>query len=231
MTNNNYRADRVDIVKDMKTRGCPACDHIWENVYDFFSHWVYDLATDENIQNENADELGLCPFHTWQFAAIGSPQGISRGYVKLMKHISNKLLKWSYSPADTQMNIAMLIKDDRECRICTLMRDTEIIYLKQLAKFMSFAENRRLYTKTQGLCLRHLGLLIKEISASEIVQFLLTEASKHFNECAADMENYSLKHTALQRYLLNKNEKDAYVRAVIHAVGGKLVCIQGNKDV
>ena len=85
------------------------------------------LANDEKIQSENADALGLCPFHTWQLVAIGSPQGISKGYVKLMKHISDKLLKWSFSPADTQVNITTLIKDGSDCRICTLMRDTEII--------------------------------------------------------------------------------------------------------
>jgi len=127
MTDNNSIANNNALAKDMRTRGCPACYHIWKNVFEFFSKWIYALANDENIQNENADALGLCPFHTWQLVAIGSPRGISSGYVKLVKHISDKLLKWSCSPADTQVNIATLIKDDRDCRICTLMRDTEII--------------------------------------------------------------------------------------------------------
>ena len=79
MTDNNSIANNDALAKDMRTRGCPACYHIWKNVFEFFSHWIYVLANDEKIQSENADALGLCPFHTWQLVAIGSPQGISKG--------------------------------------------------------------------------------------------------------------------------------------------------------
>ena len=230
MIDNNSIANNNDLVTDMRTRSCPACNHIWKNVFEFFSQWIYALANDEKVQTENADALGLCPFHTWQLVAIGSPQGISRGYAKLMKHIADKLQKLSCSPADTQVNIATLIKDSKDCRICTLMRDIEITYLQELVRFMYIEENRSLYAKSQGLCLRHLGLLVEKISDAEIVQFLLTEASKHFTEFAEDMESYSLKHTALQRYLLSRNEKDAYLRAVIHTSGGQNVCIQGDNE-
>lgn len=230
MTDNNSIANNDALAKDMQTRGCPACYHIWKNVFEFFSHWIYTLANDEKIQNENADALGLCPFHTWQLVAIGSPQGISKGYVKLMKHISNKLLKLSCCSGKTRENLATLIKGSRECRICCLMRDTETIYLKRFAKFMARDENRRLYATSQGLCLRHLGLLVTEISDAEIVRFLLTEAARHFVEFAEDMESYSLKHRTLQRYLLNRKEKDAYLRAVLHTVGGQnVVILSSNK--
>jgi hypothetical protein len=228
MTDNNNSSNNDVLAKDMRTRGCPACDHIWKNVYEFFSHWVYVLANDEAIQN--ADALGLCPFHTWQLLAIGSPRGISKGYVKLIKRIADKLLELSCCSGKAPENLAALIKDSRECRICTLMRDTETVYLKRLVKFMAFEENRRLYATSQGLCLRHLGFLVAEISDAEIVRFLLTEASRHFGEVAEDMENYSLKHETLQRYLLNRKEKDAYLRAAIHTASGQnIVILNSNK--
>lgn len=230
MTDNNSIANNDALTKDMRTRGCPACAHIWKNVFEFFSHWIYALANDEKIQNENADAFGLCPFHTWQLVAIGSPQGISKGYVKLMKKIADKLSSLSGHEGELQENIAALINHSKNCRICILMRDTEIVYLKQLAKFMAREENQRLYSTSQGLCLRHLGLLMTEISDAEIARFLLIEASRHFGEFAEDMENYSLKHTALQRYLFNRNEKDAYLRAVLHTCGGQNVCIQSSNE-
>jgi hypothetical protein len=218
------------LANDMKTRGCPVCDRIWGSVFEFFSQWCYALASDEKIQEENAESLGLCPFHSWQMVAMASPQGISKGYVQLLKRFADKLLQLSNRSGNRQDDLAALIKNGDDCRICSLMRKTEADYLKQLKKFISNRENRLLYSASHGLCLRHLSLLAAMVSDPEIGQFLLKEAAGRFEELAKDMENYSLKISSRQRYLLSRDEKDAYIRAIVHIAGGQNVCIQGSNE-
>jgi len=224
------KIDCDTLANDMKTRGCPVCDRIWRSVFDFFSQWCYALASDEKIQQENADSLGLCPFHSWQMVAMASPQGISKGYIPLLKLFADKLFQLSNRPENRQDDLAALIKAGDDCRICSLMRETETAYLKQLEEFISSRENRLLYSASHGLCLRHLGLLAALVSDPEIVQFLLKEAAGRFEELAKDMENYSLKISSRQRYLLSRDEKDAYIRAIVHIAGGQNVCIQGSNE-
>ena len=225
---NKIAADRL--AKDMQTRGCPVCNHIWKSVFEFFAQWNYSLANNENIQKENAASLGLCPFHSWQLVAMASPQGISKGYVQLLRRIADELLTLSNRSGNRQEDLASLIKDSRDCRICSLMRETEADYLQQLAEFITKQENRLLYSNSHGLCLRHLGLLTALVSDPEVVQFLLKEAAGYFGQLAKDMENYSLKLASRQRYLCSRDEKDAYVRAILHIAGGQNICIQGSNE-
>lgn len=224
------RIAAATLANDMKTRGCPVCNRIWESVFEFFSQWCCDLANDEKIQKENANSLGLCPFHSWQLVAVASPQGISKGYVQLLRRIADELLQLSSHSGNVQDGLAALIKDGDDCRICSLMRKTEADYLNQLTEFISKQENRLLYSASHGLCLRHLGLLTALVSDPEIVQFILKEAAGRFGQLAQDMESYSLKLSSRQRYLLSRDEKDAYVRAILHIAGGQNICVQGSNE-
>lgn len=222
------RSGDTDIVSGLRTRGCPACDYILERVLEFFAHWIYDLSENENLQNENAQTHGLCPFHTWQLAAMGSPLGISRGYGKLMKHIAGKLLQGAETQADAAALTASLINDSHHCRVCRLIQKEEVHYLSKMARFLELKENRRSYSASGGLCLIHLHSITLKVDDPDIVRFLFTEAAKHFASLAHDMEHYSMKRAALQKNLLTRAERDAYLRGLISVAGGKQICNQHN---
>ncbi len=224
---NRITADEVE--NDMKIRGCPVCNRIWKGVFEFFAEWSYALANNENIQRENAESHGLCPFHSWQMVTIASPQGISKGYVQLVRRIADAVLQLSkHTEEKVPEALAALIKGSDDCRICVLMRKTEADYLRQLADFILKRENRLLYSASPGLCLRHLSQLTVLVSDQEIIQFLLKQAAGRFGELAKNMENYSGKLSSRHRYLLNPDEKDAYARAILHIAGGQNICIQGS---
>ena len=44
------------------------------------------------------------------------------------------------------------------------------------------------------------------------------------------MQNFAMKREALRRTLHNRAEEDAYLRAVIHLVGEKRVCVPWDTD-
>ena len=215
--------DKKDFLRDFRTRGCPICDHMGRAISDFLASWQYLLASNEKIQQEYAAELGFCPLHTWQLALVSSPQGISSGYPRLLEHISEQLSKISKTATNLPNDIRGIIQDSEGCRACCFVRETEVICVHHFAAVLEEREGREAYAKSQGLCLRHLGLMVAVESGTSVSHFLLSEAAKRFHEIAEDMKGYAIKHYSIPRGRFTPDEKDAYVRALIHLAGEKII--------
>jgi hypothetical protein len=218
----------ADLVQDLQTRGCPVCQCMSKAAVDFYAHWQYALSSDEDAQNAFAAELGFCPLHAWQLFALSSPQGISQGYPKLVERLASQIAQLTTTPVAVPR--LPRVPDSGNCRVCALLRAAERAYTRRLAGFLQTAEGRQAYARSQGVCLRHLGLLAEAVASEDIARFLLAEAARHFEEVAEDMQNFAMKRDALRRTLHNRDEEDAYVRAVIHVVGEKRVCVPWDTD-
>jgi predicted GTPase len=218
----------TDLVRDLQTRGCPVCQCAGRAVTDFFAHWQYALSSDETAQNAFAAEGGFCPLHAWQLVALSSPQGISTGWPRLVEHVASQVSRAAHLPATSR--VLPNIPHGRDCRVCRLLREAEKTYILRLADFVQTAEGRHAYARSQGVCLRHLGLLVEAVGADGTAQFLLGEAARHFEEAAEDMQDFAMKREALRRTLHNRDEEDAYLRAVIHLIGEKRVCVPWDTD-
>ena len=221
-------AAEADLERDLRTRGCPVCQHMGRTVSDFFAHWQYALASDEAAQTAFAAEMGFCPLHAWQLFALSSPQGTSLGYPRLLERLSSELSRAASMP--TAAGAIPRVPDSGNCRVCGLLREVERTYTGRLAEFVQSAEGRQAYARSQGVCLRHLDLLVKAVASEEASQFLLAEAARHFEETAEDMQSFAIKWDAIRRTLHNRDEGDAYVRAVIRVVGESRVCVPGCQD-
>ncbi len=125
--------------------------------------------------------------------------------------------------------VRQLVHDSRNCRVCELIRQVEAEYIQRFAAMLGEATGRNQYRRSQGLCLRHLGMLLDIASAAE-GHFLLSHAVRRFEEDAEDMQSYALKHEAIRRTLQNRNEEDAYRRTMIRIVGGRNVCMPWPED-
>jgi len=72
--------------------------------------------------------------------------------------------------------------------------------------------------------------MLLDASAVDCHEFLLSHAAQRFEEDAEDMRSYAMKHEALRRTLQNRNEEDAYRRAIIRIAGGRSVCMPWEED-
>ena len=218
----------LDIEADLQTKGCPVCKHAAEQVLHFFTHWQYQISADEKAQTDFAEELGFCPLHTWQLLAVSSPYGASIGFTRLVEHVAIYLRKEKNSSAKGK-TIGLLVHNSQNCRVCNLVRKVEMEYIKQLAAFMAESVGQNKYRLSQGACLRHLGMLV-DASSEDICEFLITHAAQRFEEDAEDMQSYALKRDALLRSLHNRNEEDAYRRAITRLIGGRSLSIPWAED-
>jgi GTP-binding protein EngB required for normal cell division len=219
----------VDVRKDLQTRGCPFCRYLGETLLRFFAHWQYILSSDEAVQRQFAAESGFCPVHTWQLVAVSSPQGLSLGYPTLVERVASRLAFLVATPEADTRALRTLVPGPRECRVCRLLEEAEQTYVAQLVTHLASDSGRQAFAKGQGLCLRHLAV-VSAAAPQDLVEFLITHAVRRLVEMAEDMRSYALKRDAIRRQLSNRNEEDAYVRAIIHLVGESRVCMPWRQD-
>jgi hypothetical protein len=222
---------RVDWAQALRTRGCPVCAQIGDAAFKFYARWQQALSADESAQDQFSDEMGFCPLHTWQFLAVSSPQGLSAGYAKLAERCSQKLSEFSAAPDAAVRNIKTNSPDRQRCPACREFRAMEGASIHALAQFLKDPRGLRAYLDSQGVCLPHLALLISAARSGELSRRLLQLASRRFAEMAEDMQNYAMKHDGIRRWLQNEDERDAYLRAIVHLVGARAVCAPWQEDV
>jgi hypothetical protein len=167
--------------------------------------------------------------HLWQLAAVSSPLGASVGWVKLAERLSQAVTQAATSPSASQ-DVPALVRRSTNCRICRLLRDAERKYVQRLAAAVQEPRGRETYARSQGACLRHIGLLLGALASEEARQFLLRHAARRFEEMAEDMQSYGMKTEALRCALQNADEMDAYRRALNHLAGAKAVCCPWDED-
>jgi GTPase SAR1 family protein len=211
---------RIDLVADLQFRGCPVCQHRKQQSFDFFSHWQYQLSTEEQAQSGFATELGFCPAHTWQLLSISSAHGASVGFTQLVEHIAHRLHLEKSSSAKGN-SLRQLVHDTQSCRVCKMLQRVEAEYIVQLAAFISETAGRNQYLRSQGVCLHHLAMLTDVVTSDEDRDFLISHAAQRFDEDAEDMRTFALKGEALRRDLQNRDEEDAYLRAIVRMVGAR----------
>lgn len=210
-----------DLAADLSTRGCPVCQYVRHATFDFLAGWQNAFATDAATQESFASELGFCPSHTWQLVSVASGRGLSLGYPRLLERLSRELSQLAQSSGSGEAPLPFGLEDSTDCRACRVLREAEDAYVRRLSGFLGGEEGRRAYAKSQGVCARHLGMVLACRPGKETVSFLLSHAAKRLDECAEDMQRFAMKHDAIRRALVNSDEEDAYIRAIVHLVGEK----------
>ena len=198
---------------------CPICATQLQTIFDFFAQWQYTLATDSSAQRAFADARGFCPIHTWQFAQIASPLGISEGYAALIDAAANELRVLDQSRDQVPERVGKLLSSVERCAACRVLRETEQEEIRQLLANLGTAQAQKIYARTPGLCLPHLRIALAAAPAQEISEFLMRTQVERLEELSEDMRSYTLKRDALRRGLLNDQEEQAWRCAVVQLVG------------
>jgi hypothetical protein len=214
--------EEKSMAMDLRTRGCAVCNSVTKVARDFYAKWQHALASDEKAQSSFANELGFCPLHTWQLHTMCSPWGESIGLVQLIKNISRILADVKCEPRAAS-SVQEVPRTSENCRVCGMLSETEAAYIQRLGAFLADVKTREIFGRSEGICLRHLGRLLT-ITSDEIRQFLLTMASRRFEEMAQQMQSYAIKREAIRRDLITTAEDDAHLRALIHLAGAEDYC-------
>jgi Family of unknown function (DUF6062) len=203
------------------------CNHLVKTARDFFAQWQYQLSSNEGSRSAFAAELGFCPVHSWQLHSMSSPWGESVGLTPLVERVSSMLVEAKHEREHEHGRVFALenmLRTSKTCRVCGLIRETEVDYTRCLANLLVDPNGRRIYERSQGVCLRHLVHLLATTSP-DLEEFLLATASRWFEQVAAQMQSYAAKREATRRDLISADEQDAYMRALVHVAGARDCCM------
>jgi len=221
----SHADQQSDLLSDLQKSGCPVCNHLIKTAFEFLCERQYKLSDDDPTQRAFADQLGFCPLHTWQLAAVASPLGLSLAYPKLLERLSTILSSFSVEPSEAAGPVAALVRSPESCQVCRLLECEERAYTARFCQSLAGPAGRDAYRRSCGLCLRHLASLVVASPAAEVTGFLLGEAARRFDQTAQDLRNYALKRRAGRRVLVTCDEDEAPLRALVCLAGHKALCV------
>ncbi len=194
--------------------GCTVCQQMEQALTSYLFTAQFRLATRDDEQERHALGQGFCPLHTWQYAAVASPVGISAGYAPLAASVAEALesLSRQDSPAaDLARDVASLTAGRGRCPVCAALAASE---RTAIAELFSTA-----LPQTITLCLRHLALTLSADADPPTCRVLLRAAATALRRESEDMRSFALKREAYRRGLVTAGESRAHLDALRRLVG------------
>ncbi len=185
---------------------CAVCRDLEQMLTALLTQHQYLLASQESEQARHARAGGFCPLHTWQYAQLASPVGISAGYSALASATAGaieRLEAQASTPAELGRDLASLTA----CTACAALTAAEGQAVRRLAP-------RAAADMPASLCLRHVALILQSGCTPEAAAHLTGGLASTLRRLAGDMREYALKREALRRSLITAEEANAYAGAL-----------------
>jgi predicted GTPase len=198
---------------------CAICAVQSKAIFDFFASYQYELTHNVEVTEAFLARKGFCHFHTWQFSKIAAEKEISAGYAQLIELILADLRAALAQPPA----IPVVFPGDVHCPACQFLADMETDQVQHLVNLLQAPEKQEQYTRSGGLCLPHMSLLLQEVTDASLSRKILETQMRRFEELSEDLRSFLLKRTAIQRGLLNTEEQSAWARAMVKMVGDRMV--------
>ncbi len=188
--------------------GCVVCLRMQATLVDYLRRSQFRLATRESDQERHALAGGFCSLHTWQYAAIASPLGISAGYPKLAAAVADALEsigEHDGTVADLAARVAAVAPRSGTCPLCAALAEREREAVSAAAAQPPGAAT---------LCLRHLALALAEGPRPATGRAMVRALAAALRRDGEDMRAYALKREALHSGLVTEEESRAHLDAL-----------------
>ena len=194
--------------------GCTICKQMERALTSHLFTGQFRLATREDEQERHTLGGGFCPLHTWQYASVASPLGISAGYAKLAASVAaalESLSRQDCTAADLARGVAALTTEAGECPVCAALAHRE---RTAIADLISHAR-----PAATALCLRHLALALSAGVEPGAARALLRALAAILRRDSEDMRAYALKREAYHSALVTAEEARAHLDALRRLAG------------
>jgi GTPase SAR1 family protein len=189
---------------------CVICGKLESAQMEYLIRRQFLLATSEADQARHAETGGFCPLHTWQYALLASPVGISAGNARLASQLAGALREAdaaSRNPSELAGNVVALART-RACPACAVLAGTEREAAGELAEPAQPAAD------PPELCLRHLALVLEACPSLPAGRAMTSALAVALQRASENMRAYALKREALRRGLISSDEASAYSEAL-----------------
>jgi len=200
---------------------CAVCDEIINAVFEFLRTYQYNLSFSEVTQLAHARAGGFCPFHTWQYAHLASPQGVSSAYPHVLFRFSHELRDLAEFRTEDHPSCDVVsppVPPHEECPGCRIASEAQERALRQFAGSSSEG-NAPDNLASRNFCLEHLYDLLVRLRDTNTGRRLLLRQSENLARVAENMQRYALQFDGRRRDLTTEEELQAPQQGLTMLVG------------
>jgi translation elongation factor EF-Tu-like GTPase len=200
---------------------CAICDEIINAVFEFLRIYQYDLSVSEETQLAHAQAGGFCPFHTWQYAHLASPHGVSSAYPHVLFRFSRELRGLAEFGTEGHQSCNVVdppIPPRGTCRACRIAAETEERALGTFAASPSVGTAAKSLA-SKNFCLEHLHDLLLALRDTEVGRVLLLRQSQNLSRVGENLQRYALRFDGRRRDLTTDEELQAPYQGLAMLVG------------
>lgn len=212
-----HRRAHLDMDADGTFELCFVCRKVSDASLDFFRRFQYEVTKNPRLQAELKSNSGFCPFHTWMYESVGSPQGIAQGYAMVLENVADGLEDTLHKESSSHFTACIrdLLPTSERCKACRVVNVAESLALDEI---VSAGPPDALH---RNICLIHLSALTTRLGGSQLAKSCVEREAVRIRALAQDMRQFALKHNALRHYLSTEGERDAYVHGLMQIVGAR----------
>ena len=209
------QAPATDGPRAAQVRPCEVCAAASSALWEFQRRFQYEIMINPAAQRDLAAHGGLCSFHTWQYEANSSPQGISEGYPAVLEDWA-AWMRGAASDGDILGVAAKLdarLPNETSCVLCRIRAKAESEAIAGLWRRLA-VDGPQALNHLSALCLPHFARLVGTLRNQRLVGELLTRQAALLERLVEDMKRSALKHDGVRRYLLSDEEESASKRGL-----------------
>ena len=207
----------IDVGPSQKARlrPCEICVAASSALWNFQVNFQYQITCNPVMQRDLALRGGLCSFHTWQYEASSSEQGVAEGYPPVLENWASWLDAASSTAAADALRAQLRAKlpNETNCVLCNARASAEAQALSALASRLTLNAAQSLGSLS-ALCLPHLIKLAERLPSEDLIRHLMRRQAALIRRTAEDLRRSAIKRDGARRNLLSDEEEHASKRAL-----------------
>jgi len=222
-----------DLLDAWSQEGCVVCNLLLRSADRFLDGLLYERVLDPDSHRAFRERLGLCNEHSWQATRyMGGSLGLAILYSTALDRVLGILDKTPtqappsglarlFSRGRKASTLADWLEPSGPCIVCQAMAEAERRYLHTLGKHIADPRLGKAYGQSDGLCLPHFRLALREIQEPEKLALLISLQRDIWARLKADLEGLLDKSNYLRLHELGGREATSWRRAPGRLAGEK----------
>lgn len=210
-----------DLMERFTRPGCPICKLLQRDVGRYLDSLRYEYLNDVPTVKAMRAARGLCNDHSWQFADTkGNAGAIALLYGHALDALTSvEAARSGFNLLRGKASAAQALEPEASCPACQHLDTMQTHLIEVFAGFLSEDRFVEAFRASEGLCLPHVGLALREIDRPKEADLLLTIQRERWVALQAELDEFIRKSDLHYRDETFGEESDSWRRALVAIAG------------
>lgn len=223
-----------DLIESFPKGGCPMCRLLLRDVDWYLDSLLYEYANTTNINDSFRAMRGLCNEHGWKLKQTrGGVLGVAILYDAVLDEVLKTMAKETVEslpaswrdrltrsgPKHSAGSLADKLESTGSCLVCDVMDKYEQEYIEVFVAYLLDPRLHEAYAVSEGLCLPHFRLALRQASDQERLEKLISIQSAIWKKLKDEVQEFIRKNNFQFADEPMGEEGDSWLRAIARVSG------------